>query len=168
MLRLLNEIVQAIDVRGGNDSRITYQGRDCFKYFYKKLKGKWDKNIDSQEGSNRAIKAYELTFPEIEADVGHYFRSLYNIVKFVDQSVIENKRLYTNLVRAQISSYELVLLFYNCLPAYGKQKFKPLVEEYSLLKMISPELLLNPESDKLEFNAKAFDGSPELQKHEVA
>jgi hypothetical protein len=64
-------------------------------------------------------------------------------VKFVHQSDIDDKRLYTNLIRAQLSSYELVLLFYNCLSELGREKFKPLVEVYALLKTLPRDLLAN-------------------------
>lgn len=75
--------------------------------------------------------------------MGHYFRNLYHIVKFVDNSDLENKKTYTNFVRAQLSSFELVLIFYNCLSDKGSEKFKPLVEEYSLLKNMNTDLVFN-------------------------
>ncbi|MBK8344630.1 MAG: hypothetical protein IPL12_15845 [Bacteroidetes bacterium] len=43
--------------------------------------------------------------------MGHYFRNLYHIIKYIDNSNIENKRTYTNFVRAQLSSHELALIF---------------------------------------------------------
>src|SRR5215213_5051365 len=49
-------------------------------------------------------------------------------------SPVKDKHLYTNLVRAQLSSYEIALTFYNCLSEMGREKFKPLVERYALLK----------------------------------
>ena len=74
----------------------------------------------------------------ISLQVGHYFRNLYNFVKFVDQESDfpkdhKDKKFYTNLIRAQLSSDELGLLFYNCLSNRGA-KFKVLVEKYALLE----------------------------------
>ena len=40
---------------------------------------------------------------------------------------------YTSITRSQLSDYELLLLFYNGLSEMG-EKFKPLIEEYALLK----------------------------------
>lgn len=71
--------------------------------------------------------------------MGHYFRNLYHIVKFVDKANISNKREYTNILRAQLSTGELLLLYFNCLSRYGNEKFKPLVEKYSLLKTIADD-----------------------------
>ncbi len=82
------------------------------------------------------FKAYEKFFDMYQDKAGHYFRNLYNIIKFVDQRSPRgrSKKFYTNFVRAQLSSSELGLLFYNCLSDYGNEKFKPLVEKYALLK----------------------------------
>jgi hypothetical protein len=80
-----------------------------------------------------------------QTDVGHYFRTLYNIVKFIasSDSDIENKQIYINIVRAQLSSSELNLLFYNCLSNYGNKKFKPLVEQFGLLENMVLESLIH-------------------------
>ena len=67
------------------------------------------------------------------ADFGHYFRNLYHIVKYVDESSIRDQRRYTAQVRAQFSQAEYVLLFFNGLRNVGGSKFKPLIEKYSLL-----------------------------------
>ncbi len=58
-------------------------------------------------------------------------------------SPVNDKRLYSNLVRAQLSSFELLLLFYNCLSSMGVEKFKPLIEKYSLLKTLPGEFLID-------------------------
>ena len=46
------------------------------------------------------------------------------------------------MVRAQLSKYELLLLYYNCLSDVG-EKFRPLVERYDLLKMVNTTELLD-------------------------
>lgn len=74
----------------------------------------------------------------------HYFRHLYTIIKFIDSSELlsfEEKNKYTSMVRATLSRYELVWLFYNGLSIAGNPKFKKLIEKYSLLKNIREELL---------------------------
>lgn len=79
----------------------------------------------------------------------HYFRHLYRIIKFIDESVflddnslkIVNRYKYACLVRAVLSPYELVWIYYNCLSNYGNEKFKVLIEKYTLLKNIRHDLL---------------------------
>ncbi len=122
--------------------------------FQSLLEGRLDSTEDTKRLiSKRINKRYEAFFAEHQAQVGHYFRHLYNMVKFVDEKdflICEEKKRYTNLIRAQLSSYELALLFYNCLSEREKN-FKPLVEKYALLKNIDFNLLANKNlSDVLE------------------
>lgn len=74
----------------------------------------------------------------------HYFRHLYTIIKFVHETKIllpDDKYKYTSMVRAILSRYELIWLYYNSLSDYGNDEFKRLIEDYSLLKNIRVELL---------------------------
>lgn len=77
----------------------------------------------------------------------HYFRNLYRIIKFVDESSLikgfEERYHYTSIVRGQLSRYELIWLYYNGLSRYGDQYFKPLIERYALLKNIREDLLVS-------------------------
>ena len=83
----------------------------------------------------------------------HYFRNLYRIVKYVNESPllsdIHERYQYTSIVRGQLSRYEILWLFYNGLSDYGKDKFKPLIEKYALLKNIRVELLVKIEDKDL-------------------
>lgn len=82
----------------------------------------------------------------------HYFRHLYTILKFIDKEDIPeaDKRIfsdedlydYAKILRATLSRYELVWLYYNGLSGYGKKKLKPLLEKYCMLKNLREELLV--------------------------
>lgn len=77
----------------------------------------------------------------------HYFRFLYRILKFVETTPLvtkfEEEYEYTCMLRAMLSRYELVWLYYNGL-AYGKDKLKPLIERYAMLNNLRGELLADP------------------------
>lgn len=91
---------------------------------------------------NRGMEAYEESIYPTYFD--HYFRHLYTIIKFVHETKIlshEDKYKYTSMVRATLSRYELIWLYYNSLSEYGKYKFKDMIEDYALLKNIRVELL---------------------------
>jgi len=66
-----------------------------------------------------------------------------------------------NLIRAKISGYELLLLFYNYLSDRGSKYFKPLVDKYFLLhniKEIESELINRSNTDhKKLYDPKAFN-----------
>ncbi|RFM31231.1 putative phage abortive infection protein [Chitinophaga silvisoli] len=73
---------------------------------------------------------YKSVFKGREGELGHYFRHLYHIFKYVHESKITDKKKYIDLIQAQMSDYELYVLLYNSLSDYGKTKFKPMLIEY--------------------------------------
>lgn len=81
----------------------------------------------------------------------HYFRHLYRIFKFIDESddrIIDKvkKYEYTSIVRATLSQYELVMLFYN---GFYHKKFKTLAEKYALMNNLRIGLLASDEDINL-------------------
>ena len=74
---------------------------------------------------------------EYQSDFDHYFRHLYNALKFVDEhdflQNLQDKRQYANFIRGQLSSSEQLLLFCYGISEKGAE-LKVLVENYSLLE----------------------------------
>jgi len=97
-------------------------------------------------------------FDRRKGDLSHYYTNLYHIIKFIDNSEIENKYQYTSFIRAQLSAQETYFLFYNCLSPMGKNKFKPLVEKYALLKNLDFALITNKEHVKA-YQPSAFQSN---------
>jgi hypothetical protein len=104
-----------------------------------------------------AVENYSTVYNKEQASLGHYFRHLYHIVKYIHKSDLisdEQKKHYAALIRAQLSAYELVLLLYNCLvDDLGYPKFKYLVDKYDILQNLNNKLLLDP-IDLEVFNSK--------------
>lgn len=99
---------------------------------------------------------YERFYDSYVAELGHYFRNLYRIVKFVHERAPDNdKRLYMGILRAQLSSAELACLFYNGVSVHGAEKFKPLIEQYALLENI-PRSALADERHARFYSQRAF------------
>ena len=82
---------------------------------------------------------------DVPANFDHYFRLLYRIMKFVKDTHLitdfDDEYEYTSMLRAILSRYELVWLYYNGL-TYGKNKLKPLIERYAMLKNLRNDLLV--------------------------
>lgn len=149
-------------------------GRALFQYFWDSLllrtmynedKSKIDFGYEDspfcyREGLRSLIcdfGAREYDCQNIPSYFDHYFRHLYTIIKFVHNTDIlnkEDKYKYTSIVRATLSRYELVWIYYNCLFGAGLDKFKPLVEEYSLLKNLRPDLLALSKENKIILSQK--------------
>jgi len=155
---------------------VTVKGRDVFK-------DKFDLLIRNVSNTNKTLNEDYLEFyTTVQSDFGHYFRNLYRIVKFVDQTEFYAKEelgvpnnaekykdlvkheiynfperyKYTSMIRAQLSDYELLWLFYNCLSDYGIEKFKPLIEKYSILKNLPKDKIHNSELIN-EYKNTAFE-----------
>jgi hypothetical protein len=164
LLTLYNSIVNSIDIRGRTlPKEVINSGRDCFEIFYKKISY-------IQAGKNNMIYDYEISESKIEdsisaynefyninkSDLSHYLRTIYHIIKFIDNSSIVNKKQYVAITRAQLSSYEQLIIFYNCLHENGKDKFKPLIEKYAIFKNLDHNLLVNLNHAK-EYEKGAYE-----------
>lgn len=115
--------------------------------------------IESKEDNIR--KDYENFFHRYQYNLGHYFRNLYHIFKYVHITKLidaKEKQFYFNIVRAQLSSDELVLIFYNSLtpikyfsekPNLGYPNFKYLIDNYDILQNMNSRLLLDKEHNKI-------------------
>ena len=137
----------------------TYEGRDIFKALYEIYPINKSENINEISSSelykglkelfsnDKNLKIYEkYEYSEVVGILDHYFRQLYHILKMIcknDNLEKGEKYYYASIVRSTLSQYELILLYYNCLSAKGVEKFKPLIEEFTLFNNIRPELLAN-------------------------
>ena len=133
MLELHNQVISTVRSDNGGSS-----GRAAFGMLLATLRGFSVGQVSgthpTRPPSMDPIEKYERWYTDNESSVGHYFRTLYNIMRYVDEFGGNERRTYARLVRAQLSSSELKLLFFNGLSRYGREKFKPLIERYSLLK----------------------------------
>lgn len=102
-------------------------------------------------------RMYALFFRKHHTVIGHYFRHLYHIFKFLKTSESEelkgvkdaddiqkikaNFKRYAQFIQAQMSANELLLLYYNCL---FFPKSKDLLLQYGILDKISKEDLIIP------------------------
>lgn len=176
LLSLHHKIVDGIDFRRIKDNNpfnntqfnlydseddgatIILTGRDVFTHHYQKLK----EDLSDAEDFD---STYDYHYQKAQADFGHYFRNLYRIIKLVDnyqfskseesEEEFDKKYNYASIVRAQLSDFELLWIFYNCISKQGKEKFKPLIEKYSLLKNIPYNELAEIDHKKL-YNERAF------------
>ncbi len=103
-----------------------YKGREVIARLLNILKGSKRKNF--------GYPYYEAFHKEFQNIIGHYFGTIYQILKFIDNSNIENKEQYANLFRSQFSAAELELLFYHGTSEIAKNKFIPLLIKYEFFE----------------------------------
>jgi hypothetical protein len=115
--------------------------------------------LDNDEAMHeRKIKdAYIQAAENTIDDFAHYFRYLYNVIKFVDESKqigFREKCSYSKFIRSQLSEAELIVLFYNSigeikLPGregleLGYPKMSALLVKYDILQNMNPRSIIHP------------------------
>lgn len=161
LLRAHNDIVNSIDLRDYRAGAIVKTvGRDCFRIFYKRLKTAYAAvQAEGKDAATQAIQtAYEKFFLREQADVAHYFEQMDDLLEFVRTSEIAEGAFYAGLLRGQLSTYELAVLFYHCLSGRGAQ-LKLRVEEFAMLGAL-PQAILIEEVHAQLYQGEAFGKCP--------
>lgn len=118
---------------------------DFHKRFHEWVKS----NINNEEKYIGYL--YEVYFTTYDSELGHFFRYIYNLIKFAikERSEFGDESYYINLIQAQLSNYQLVVLFYNAvspvsLNKKGENKFKLILDKYKVFENIQTKLLIDP------------------------
>ena len=86
--------------------------------------------------------SFEYLFKSCRPHLGHYFRQIYHLLKFIDDSrIVREKKFYADILQSHLGNKELVLIAYNGLSKHGP-KLKDLVERYGLLENVEPGTLV--------------------------
>jgi len=162
MLALHNQILNDIDLSKETvNGIIRTNGRDAINIFVERLIKNY-KTVNStsmsKKESEKANDAYGMFWLKHKSELAHYYRFLYNLIRYVDNSQSDKKETYIALVRAQISNQELSLLFYNCLSQQGSA-FMKYAEDYSLFDNLIETDLMRPEHMEL-MSDKALGRNP--------
>lgn len=169
MLSQFQEVVNNLTVMVTTSSGIyESKGRDVFQAQFEKTVVYVDlkneaKNKARFRGMKGALEKYNLDgylYSDTPTCFDHYFRLLYRILKFVKTTSLvttyEEEYEYTAMLRAVLSRYELVWLFYNGL-TYGEDKLKPLIERYAMLSNLRTDMLANcSEIDEGAYDPSAY------------
>ena len=173
LMSLLMELVNNIDLSNGHGGGTN--GKDVFHVFVTRMKGRGSKagHLAKTRLKQRKVESgrmasandiptekifseqiYEEIYPDVRNDLGHYFRVLYNILKFLKGARSGKKSIYVDLVRAQLSDDELIIIFLNGLSSRG-EKMKSLIEDFGLLKHLNIDDELYAEA-RGSYDAKAY------------
>lgn len=175
LFSILDLFVSHINNLGVGDEELPQQGRAVLEYYASELQDQLTlvMSLDSLESEAEdegyredfdslqdQIVAYEDLFAiQLEADLGPYFRLLYNAIRHIEKADLsrEDKLKYSKIVRAHLSSSEVKLLFFNCLSKDGNG-FKAWVESHAMLKHISQDNLVRNPRFVEQYEARAFGG----------
>nr|WP_275440609.1 putative phage abortive infection protein [Vibrio sp. Of7-15] len=142
LLNLHNEIIQSLEYTYQpqkqsrflrNQEPMSVNGRAVFPQIISSL---------APEGAlaTEVTANYQALQTEQNHILGHYFRNLYQIITYIDEypHIEDNtKERYMKLLRGQLSSSELILLYLNCIDlSVDGGEFRGLVIKYSLLQAL--------------------------------
>ncbi|WP_122659195.1 putative phage abortive infection protein [Pseudomonas viridiflava] len=162
-------------------------GYEAFSYVTKRyfsLLPRSDRiNLSDEERRARVRTSAQTFIDEEVGGFGHYFRNIYQILKYVDglgQSAAgdsnkhpvgvevgrivpyyRRQRDYANMLRAQLSEDEVTCLYLNCLSRQGAG-LKYYVEKYSMLKTADVSIRFTPFLRHMFFNL-AYAGYEDLE-----
>lgn len=155
MISLHNEITKSmnitkevLEIKGLK--LVKFSGRECFQEYKEELYMYFRSSMDQYYGNNRSglhqmyteVRVnYKSFFDNHKQELGHYFRNLYRIIKFIDEYTDltpKQKSDYVDILRAQLSTDEITLIMYNCLSEYG-EKFYNYIEKYELIDDLDSE-----------------------------
>lgn len=175
MIHIQQEIINGlvIEYRNQNNNIEKKIGRDVFQYTYEEMPiriyvgdGTASYKLkDALENDDEVKMRLDLTKGLWFLD--HYYRHLYRIFKYIDDAnpVIvgrEKKYEYAAIVRATLSPYELIMLYYN---GFSHPRFKELIERYALLNNVRHTWLASFEDSQM-IKKKFQDGySPSMDEN---
>ena len=117
---------------------VVVEGREVFKYIYSDRENyNLLQYVSKEKDLRQSAMAQEMCF---DGTLDHYFRYLYRILKHIDESKLldrlddpkKEREYYAHLLRAQLSNYELKMLFYNGLLGENPKTIKILIERYAM------------------------------------
>lgn len=156
-LTLQQNVVDQLDLVNMNSGQVTATGRDCIKKMWRYMRKTYEGSKQGVSHEKRLERSYNLIWRIYQSDLSIYYRSLYNLLKFVSTSSRSNKLEYGVVVRSLLSDYELAMVFYNCLHPRG-ENFKKFAEEFALFDNLDLDLLFE-ESDVLALSKESFGGN---------
>jgi hypothetical protein len=157
---------QAVAELRATPGSATYSGQDAFAQAAQELSARLSVSLASARSPEQQLESVSRHVSDVclstRSDFGHYFRTVYHLVKLIAESDQRANHRYAALLRAQFSNAELLLLLANGLTEIGRDKFKPLIEEYALLKPVRTDQNIAQPFDRLRifYTDDAFGLAP--------
>ena len=142
---------------------LTKSMKISFTFKYYKIDEEMWKNSKKLNPIERAERLYAIFFNKFHFVIGHYFRHIYHILLFLEETEKEKLsktnqpkekerikkefKQFAEFIQSQMSTPELFLLFYNAL---SFPKLQRLLIKYNTLENLTIEDLLNKEHNVIE------------------
>lgn len=152
LLTLHHEIVGSIaDRKSEKGEAFETRGRAVFTGAYIPLKERYrglrPNSPEDQKALEADIELIRNQFSWFYRRFGPYFTNFFSIIEFVDHNRIgylEVKQFYISLLRAQLSDYELIFVYYYAITSQNRDRYRKLAEAYHLFTELVQKDLLDP------------------------
>ena len=144
MLNLLNNISDRLTLEIHSTN---HNGKDVFKYLKRFINHNMYTSYNGDLINNRPLEEDKFKYFQNEFDdfnnsydttFKYYFINLYQILKYIDTYSINETEAkeYTNMLRAQLTKNELILLAYNAIGVqnFTTNQYQLLVEKYAFFE----------------------------------
>lgn len=144
-------------------NKIELSGREVFRTAFEEVPHFSKSSLETYIGMRRLLAAKGMSGYEHNSTptyFDHYFRHLYHIFKYIAESPLirdDDRQEYASMVRAQLSRYELIWLYYNGISEYGRDKFKPIIETFALLHNLRTDMLAHDINKFCSYASEAFN-----------
>jgi len=154
LLNLHHSIVEKISIIDNsgevhNSRRAIKLVHDDFKTVYKKKMDKLgmpDITLENvKQHKSWVIEVFSEVYQRYEEYINHYIKNLVTIIRLVKTSdliAVTERDLYYSILRSQINSYEIVLLFYHFNSGFGMHE-KEFFDDLGLGAAMNGELLVD-------------------------
>lgn len=142
LVAMHNENIRTLDLEDSEEQRV--RGRAVFRVLYGRLKDAYeaDKRIINTSDEIKIIRsAYKRFYKKNQKFHGHYLRAVKKLIDYVDHRCSSNKDEYWEVIKAQLSDYELLLVFYHSICESGYVSFEFLKSKFLFENLPEEELL---------------------------
>ena len=119
------------------------RGQSAFFEISQELRLYIEENIidgmKSEEVTGLVVLLYPDFYRSYKDELGHFFRQLYHIIRYIDEEGGDECERFMKIVRASLTNAQLLLVAYNCVAGEGRVKFARYIRQYSLLHNLSFE-----------------------------
>ncbi len=93
-------------------------------------------------------RAHSFFYDDFGHILGHYFRNVHYILEHIDS--IDESEKYSKIFRAQLSRYELALMYYNSLSLMSSKRHVSLLLKYDIFNgLYSSDLFYSPDNETI-------------------
>jgi uncharacterized membrane protein len=139
-----SEQVKAIDLEDTEPG--TFTGQRAIRKLYQRLEASYNAEVKNSKGiaEDEVVKnAFDQFYHKNQRFVGSYFRSLNQVFRFIMDSSPGEPEQYWKIIQAQMSTYELLLIFYQSFTQSESLDLKLLLD-VNYFEFIDTDILLNP------------------------